>query len=327
MVIRQIKLAFVLCCLIVGIALWRPVATLGQQKPKPAVPAPPAQKPPVNYERFTHQSHLGLVGVPNTNQTRELRCDSCHDRNGAIESIVATTDRNKRLSLRFPGHKACVDCHVVQFTSKPQQTCTICHNTEQGLNARPPQKDFAQRYDFNAFFDAKQHELHVTYSLPNSKKLDCNFCHQQGAKPSFLTIASHPECYACHSPKSGEPKASQKSGCMTCHTTQTPNVQPLSAKYTSRAYGALFTHKAHVGFVNNDCGACHTIDGGYNRPTPTSIRIKEHLTPGERSGRGCFSCHDGGTHYGRKVFSGETSGGACNRCHTRSDYKVFPTQG
>jgi len=325
MLIRRIKLAFALCCLAAATGMWDPFITRGQQKPKPAAPAQAAPKPPVNYERFTHKSHLGQVAVPNTNQKRELKCDSCHDRRDKIESIVATTDRNKRLSLKFPGHKACVDCHVIQFTSRPQQTCTICHDAKGGLNARPPQRDFARRYDFNAFFDAKQHELHVGYQFTNGAKLNCNFCHQQTAKPSLLTIASHPECYACHAPTSGDQKASRKSGCVVCHPAQMPNPQPFSAKYVSRAYGALFTHKAHVGFVNGDCSACHTINGGYNRPTPTSIRIKEHLTPNERSGRGCFSCHDGGVHYGRRVFSGETSGGACDKCHTRADYKVFPT--
>lgn len=325
MLIRRIKLTFAFCCFFSIVVYWHPFTTFSQQSSKPAVPAQTAPKAPVNYERFTHKTHVGQVTVPSTNQARELKCDSCHDRTLALDAIVATTDRNKRLSLKFPGHKACVDCHVVQFTSRPQQTCTICHDTKGGLNARPPQRDFAQRYDFNAFFDAKQHELHVGYQFPKGDKLSCNYCHQQGGKASFLTIASHPECYACHAPASGQEKASQKSDCLTCHTAQTPAPQPFSAKYVSRAYGALFTHKAHVGFVNGDCSACHTITGGYNRPTPTSIRIKEHLTPNERSGRGCFSCHDGGVHYGRRVFSGETSGGACDKCHTRADYKVFPT--
>jgi Cytochrome c7 and related cytochrome c len=323
--IRRIKLGLAVCCLISTGIVWRPLTTLGQQTPKPAAPAPAAPKPPPNYEKFTHQSHLGQVMVPNTSQTRELKCDSCHDRRDPIDTLVNTTDRNKRLRLRFPGHKACVDCHVIQFTARPQQTCIICHDTKGGLNARPPQRDFRDRYDFNAFFDAKQHELHTGYQFTNGKQLDCNYCHQPMAKPTSLGIASHPECYACHAPASGDAKASQKSGCLTCHTAQTPNPQPFSAKYVSRAYGALFTHKAHVGYVNNNCNACHTINGGYNQPTPTSIRIKEHLTPGERSGRGCFSCHDGGVHYGRKVFSGETDGGACNKCHTRADYKVNPS--
>jgi hypothetical protein len=332
MMTSKVKPAVVLCCLI--IVLWRPFVSAEQQQSKPTNAGQAPAQTPINYERFTHQTHLGQVKVPNTNFARDLKCDSCHERPDAkmiAAGIVATTERNRRLSLKFPGHKACVECHIVQFTSKPQQTCTICHNPEQGLSARPPQRDFPPRYDFNAFFDAKQHELHVTYTLPGAgQKLDCNFCHKQTAKPSFLTIASHAECYVCHSPKSGDQKGSQKSGCVVCHTEMATGVQPFSAKYVSRAYGAQFTHKAHVAYVNGDCSACHTISGGYNRPTPTSIRVKQHLSPAERSGRGCFSCHDGGVHYGRKVFSGEPGsegGGSCNKCHTRNDLKVIPSAG
>ncbi len=332
---ERVKIALVFCCFAICIGLLNPFAARGQQKNKQSLPAAaPTPQQPVDYNRFTHKSHEGMVKVPNTNFARELKCDSCHERPDAktiASGIVATTDRNKQLSLKFPGHKACVECHVVQFTSKPQQTCVICHDTQQGLNARPPQRNFPQRYDYNAFFDAKQHELHVTYTLPtNGRKLDCTFCHQQTAKPALLTIASHPECYVCHSPNSGDQKGSQKSGCVACHTQTATNVQPFSAKYVSRAYGAQFTHKAHVTYVNGDCSACHTISGGYNRPVPTSITIKQHLNPGERAGRGCFSCHDGKNHYGRTVFSGEPEGqgrSSCTRCHTRDDFKVFLTSG
>ncbi|HKX28360.1 MAG TPA: cytochrome c3 family protein [Blastocatellia bacterium] len=331
-------------CLLSGAFLLRPFRAQGQQKTAPGQPktAPGQQKPAtqankknINYEKFTHKSHVGTINVPETNHARVLKCDSCHDRptsNDIAGGIVGTTDRNKRFTLKFPGHKACVECHVTQFTARPQQTCTVCHETKEGLNARPPQRDFPLRYDFNAYFDAKQHELHGTYLLPGTnQKTDCNFCHKQEAKPSILTIPSHPECYVCHSPNSGDEKGSKKSDCKACHTDQTLEtlaIQPFSAKYVSRAYGALFTHKAHVDYMSGKCDMCHTIEGGYNRPTPTSIKVKEHQTTGERTGRGCFSCHDGGMHYGRKVFSGEPGsegGGSCNRCHKREDFKVIAT--
>ena len=322
----RLKLALVLLCL-AGCCLLLPRSAA--QSRKSAAPPPAPAPTPINYERFTHQSHTGQVRVPNTSQLRELKCDSCHERTETAKAIVPTTDRNQQLRLKFPGHKACVECHVVQFTARPQLTCTICHETKQGLTARPPQRDFPQRYDFNALFDAKQHELHAGYQYTNGRKLDCAACHQQTGRPSSLTIASHPECYACHAPTSGDAKAAPKSGCIVCHTTMTTaGVQPFSAKLVSRAYGALFTHKTHVDYVRGDCYACHTINGGYNQQTPTALRIKQHLSPSERSGRGCFSCHDGGVHYGRTVFSGEPGsdgGGSCNKCHNRNDYKVFPT--
>jgi hypothetical protein len=331
--IERIKIAIVLCCLVSSAFLLSTFSAQGQQKPNPQ-----PRKEPINYERFTHESHLGTINVPGTNHARILKCDSCHQNLPKAELdkvIVGTTDRNRKFLLKFPGHKACIECHVTQFTALPQQTCTICHQTEggqfNGLPVRPAQRDFPRRYDFNAFFDAKQHELHVTYNLPNSNtKTDCKFCHRDDAKPSFLTIPSHSECFVCHSPASGDQKASQKSDCKSCHTESVKTVQEFSLKYISRAFGAQFTHKAHVEYAAGRCEECHTISGGYMQPAPTSIRIKQHLTPGERSGRGCFSCHDGGLHLGRTVFSGEpgaNGGGSCNKCHIRTDFKVFPTSG
>ncbi len=327
MSIERIKIVLVCCSLAVCLNLFKPPLAQGEQNP--------AGQPPKNYERFTHKSHLGTISVPGTNHARVLKCESCHDRRDPITGLVETTARNQQLSLRFPGHKACVECHISQFTAQPQQTCTICHETRGGqpaeLPARPPQRDFPQRSDFNALFDARQHELHAGYNMPRSvEKLNCNFCHRQEPRPAVLTIAAHPECYLCHSPASTDQKAAQKSGCVACHTAVVSGAQPFSAKYVSRAYGALFTHKSHVGYMNGKCDMCHTISGGYNQPTPTSLKVKQHISPAERSGRGCFSCHDGGMHYGRKVFSGEPGsqgGGSCNKCHTRNDFKVFPSSG
>ena len=340
---EKIKLTLALCGLTVCLALLNPFAARGQQtKPSPAqapTQTPAQSSTPPNYEKFTHKTHTGVVKVPGTNQAHDLKCDSCHDQRDLLKELVPTTARNKDLKLKFPGHKACVECHVQQFTAKPLQTCTICHDTKQGLIARPPQRDFAPRYDFNAFFGAftkkdgtatNQHEMHMTYNLPSGQKTDCSFCHAQTAKPAVLKIASHPECYVCHSPNSGDQKAAQKSGCAVCHTEQQLNARPFSDKYVTRAYGALFTHKSHVGYVNNKCDVCHTISGGYNQNSPVTLRTKAHVTPDQRGGKGCFSCHDGGQHYGRTVFSGEPGtdgGGSCKRCHTREDAKVFPSSG
>ncbi len=328
---EKIKLTLALCCLAACLVVLNPFAARGQQsKPSPTpATATPVATPP-NYERFTHQTHLGVVKVPGTFQAHELKCDSCHDQRDLMKNLVETSERNKQKRLKFPGHKACVECHVQQFTAKPQQTCTICHVAKQGgLGLRPAQRDFPLRYDFNAFFDAKQHETHVTYNLPSGEKTSCNSCHKQTDKPAPLGVAAHAECYVCHSPTSSDQKAAQKSGCIVCHTEQRSDDVSVYGR-PSRAYGALFQHKSHVGYVNNDCRACHTINGGYNQSSPASLKITAHASAEQRGGKGCFTCHDGGQHYGRTVFSGEpgtTGGGSCNKCHTRPDGKVFASSG
>jgi len=301
------------------------VSALGAAQGRRAPRAP-------DYGHFTHASHAGAVKVPGTSQTRELKCDSCHERRAAgarLSELIATPPRNEQLSLTFPGHKACAECHIAQFTSRPPETCSICHQSEAGLGARPPQRDFPARYDYNAFFDTRQHAEHIKYAFADGKQLDCDFCHQPTPKQAALMIPSHPACYACHTPASGDAKAALRAGCAVCHTQTVARVEPHD--YRSRAYGARFTHRTHVGYAGGNCQACHTITGGYNQPQPRpeTIRVKEHLAEGQRGGRGCFSCHDGGTHYGRQVFSGEyppSGSAACDRCH-RENFKVFAEGG
>lgn len=282
-----------------------------------------------DYSHFTHKTHSGAVKIPGSQETQELKCDSCHERQVSrafAVKLVGTTERNNRLQVDFPGHKACVECHITQFTLRPLQTCAICHSQEQGLTSRPPQRDFPARHDYNAYFDGKQHTDHVnTHALPDGGKLNCGYCHKPTSKQVALTIPSHAECYVCHAPASSDAKANLKAGCGTCHTQVVDSVEPFSKKYTSRAYGASFTHRTHVAYADGKCDACHTIEGRYNQPlpAPSRIRVKEHLSPGERSGRGCFSCHNGGTRYGRLVFSGEDAG-ACVKCHKIQDKKGRP---
>ncbi len=289
----------------------------------------PEKPKQTDYSRFTHQSHAGSVKIPGTGSTRELKCDSCHERSATPKSVVENPARNQHLGLSFPGHRACIECHVVQFTSRSLTTCTICHETAQGLTSRPPQREFPRRYDYNLFFDTKQHEAHGGYQYPDGKKLDCAACHQPTQKRIARLIPSHPECYACHTPASRDEKAAKKSGCAVCHTQIATSV--AARDYRSLAYGARFSHDTHVGYAKADCSACHTISGGYNRPAakPGTMRVRQHTTDRERSGKGCFSCHDGGSHGGRTVFSGEygpSGQGACAKCHGE-ELKVFPASG
>lgn len=338
--LKRVKIALTLASLALCAILVGPFDARGQQSNKssgkksvkqsaPAVLEQPQAKKPVDYNRFTHESHLGRIKVPNTNFARDLECGSCHERPTDREiaaSIIATTDRNKQLSLKFPGHKACVECHVVQFTSKPQQTCVICHSTDQGLNARPPQRNFPERYDFNAFFDTKQHQLHYDYKLSDGKQLKCDFCHKPTQKALAVTIPSHSECYVCHAPGSFDEKAKVKSNCVVCHTDRlTSRPEPYSAKLESRAFGAKFSHVEHVKYI--DCKDCHSIQGIYNQYSPTSPTVKQHNTASQSGGRGCFSCHDGRQHYGRIVFSGDIAQD-CGKCHNmKGEPKVFKARG
>jgi hypothetical protein len=329
----KLKLALImLCvvgCLIATLVRTQPSAAQAVANPA-ALPAAQVSPTAKDYSKFLHKDHAGQVKVPGTSQTRNLDCAYCHERNPDLtvaQAEVGTTKRNQRLQIKFPSHKACTECHIQQFTAQPLQTCTICHDNQQGLSARPPQRDFPRRYDFNSFFDSAQHAAHTNYKAPGkAEAIGCAFCHKSRSKPAALSIGAHNECYVCHAPNSGDQKAAQKSGCNACHTQMAESPAPYSVKYTSRAWGAQFTHAQHAGQYGIACSQCHTVQGGYNQPVPTSIKTKQHLSNAERSGKGCFSCHDGSSHNGRNVFSGEDFG-SCDKCHTRADKKVFAIPG
>ena len=64
----------------------------------------------VDYNKFTHKAHAGSVKVPGTQQTRELKCDYCHDRTVPPSTLVASPERNKKIQLDFPQHRSCIEC-------------------------------------------------------------------------------------------------------------------------------------------------------------------------------------------------------------------------
>ncbi len=101
--------------------------------------------PIADYSNFSHSSpkeHADLMARSN--------CASCHRRSdGSLEP-------------KFPLHKDCTGCHLVQFTagnnsSAVNPICTICHKPE-GLNSsNAPLKSFPRLMSFAAEFDHGQH--------------------------------------------------------------------------------------------------------------------------------------------------------------------------
>src|SRR5262249_56195987 len=71
--LKRVKIAIALGSLALCLSLAGPFAASGQQskksfgkQPAPALAEQSPAKQPVDYNRFTHQSHLGLIKVPNT---------------------------------------------------------------------------------------------------------------------------------------------------------------------------------------------------------------------------------------------------------------------
>src|SRR2546423_669359 len=78
-----------------------------------ALSAPPVRADE-DYSKFSHKS----------DSHSRLACASCHVR------------ADNSATPRFPGHKACTDCHLAEFITPKIPLCNICHSSLSGSN--PP---------------------------------------------------------------------------------------------------------------------------------------------------------------------------------------------
>ncbi|HNB69600.1 MAG TPA: cytochrome c3 family protein [Acidobacteriota bacterium] len=213
----------------------------------PGVPAiiPVTLKQGTDISKFTHKSHERRPkpdGTPDP-AGEMVSCESCHQRE---KNITAP---------EFPGHSACLTCHLKEFNSVDASSigmCTICHQNLDTIDA--PLVSFPARKSYNTFFDVQQHQNHVNYSFPDkpNEKVACAFCHpsqDKGVKVGFpgyperkfdgalvtlvkngvgVAFPAHPECYACHTEQGGkvtpgahtvQPGALGPGNCAACHPT------------------------------------------------------------------------------------------------------------
>jgi c(7)-type cytochrome triheme protein len=219
----------------------------------------------------------------------QIKCDACHVRRAdAVKPVM-------------PGHRACIACHIREFTSKEFGICSNCH---EGIKAvQPKVLTFPERQTFGTEFS---HKTHATY-VSGERRADCSSCHAvAGARTTF---PAHRECYVCHKAPD-QVKAGEKAGganCGECHTT-TGDKKPPSAM--SKAYNYRFTHQVHAQREGISCSECHKMLPGESAAQVSVPQLREHRGAGFQ---GCGSCHNG-----RRAFGGELVSNACARCHGRN---------
>jgi c(7)-type cytochrome triheme protein len=245
-----------------------------------------------DYSKFSHskpREHAGLMGSSN--------CVSCHRRSDS--SPVP----------RFPVHKDCTGCHLVEFTaatSSDNPICTICH-TKEGINLpTPPLRNFSALRSFNAQFDHAQHMEGIEAARPQNGCVDCHTLAVRGIVETIpARLNAHGGCYKCHSPGG---RASNSSSCGDCHK--------LGISYTptptaARAYRVGFSHAKHGPRQGLSCESCHNIVGR-NLPQAkqvSSIFTMEHR-PISRT-PSCMTCHNDKRAFGDKGPNFDV----CKRCH------------
>ena len=248
-----------------------------------------AQGPQLDYSKFLHHSQ----------RHSSLACNSCHER----------TDNSA--TPRFPGHKACTDCHRGQFTTPQVPMCVICHTDVSSSN--PPLKNFPASFNepFNVKFDHAQHNTGAA-----RPQRGCAGCHnapvQRGAGLSIpANVAAHNNCYTCHTPSSKSNAGREIASCGVCHDQKA--YRPTSTN--ARSYRYAFRHTDHDARERLECADCHKLTAGAPQTRQVSSpTAAEHFVT--TRGMTCLTCHNGKRSFGDLAFKD------CKRCHTGPTFRM-----
>lgn len=243
-----------------------------------------AFEPQGDATRFSHS----------TPRHASLACASCHER------------PDNSPAPRWPGHKACTDCHVQQFVTQGGGLCLNCHVNVEGNN--PPLKAFPGLSGFKMLFD---HAKHATGGGRPAE--GCASCHRPMRRGVALSIpagaSAHNNCYSCHTPQSRGP-AGDISSCATCHAQGGYRRTPTNAK----AYTVSFSHAAHGARQGLRCDDCHQVRAGVGQGRQVTATLPtQHFGSGRA--QNCMTCHNN-----RRAFGGDDFAD-CKRCHKGQTFR------
>ncbi len=248
---------------------------------------PSAKKPP-DYSKFLHSTHN------EKNKKGKLVCQDCH-----------AVSREQVDRTQLPPHKACMRCHVEQFTAKDQKICSVCH-TNQIVNKVPQLAQFPNFERPTQFQDVMNHKVHVDPHDPAIAQFHmlakCDACHKLSPEKIYETVPGHPECQTCHNKPRVKPAMSD---CAGCHRLR-PGNREVSQNTYLRPVSGKFNHQHHEidpkTHVKIDCAKCHV--GVMESKTLASLKPP----PMDR----CTGCHNGAVVAKKRIFSW----GYCLKCHT-----------
>ena len=251
----------------------------------------------LDYSKFSHsnpQEHADLMARSN--------CESCHRRN------------DSSLAPRFPVHKDCTGCHLIQFTSSDSSSavnliCVICHTSQSLDSTNPPTRSFPALRSFVAEFDHAQHLQGKESARPSAGCTACHNSTRRGVGQSIpARLGAHQTCYQCHS--AGK-QASSLSACGICHALGRYSPTTTNA----RAFRAGFSHVDHGARVRLTCTSCHNVraQGLPQAKQVGFISPTQHFSSARA--QTCTTCHNG-----RRAF-GDTNTHDCKRCHKRDGFR------
>ncbi len=250
-------------------------------------PATTNANSPEDYSKFSHKSY----------SHSQKACTSCHQR---VDNSVIP---------RWPGHKACTDCHLAQFVTPTLPMCAICHSSLSTGN--PPVSAFPSKFNdgFNVKFDHAQHNRGD--AKPSSGCAEChkNVLRRGVAMTIPAGLSSHNICYQCHTP--GKTSGGRDiSTCGACHSAS--GYRRTSTN--SIAFGVSFSHAEHGPKQRLSCEECHSLREGLPQTQQVSSpRATQHFPIGRQLS--CASCHNNKRAFGEADFDD------CARCHSGTTFK------
>jgi len=280
------------------------VSVVSSARPESAAETPGTQRVQRELAPFAlvlQGAELDYSNFKHTSQRHaSIACDTCHQRS------------DNSATPRFPGHKACIGCHLAQFVTPNVPMCVICHTDVK--NSNPPQKSFPARFNesFNMKFDHAQH-----MSGAARPQNGCAACHSRtGGRAAALSIpagiGAHNQCYSCHTPTSKSASGREIASCGVCHEQKSYARTAANA----RAFRFAFSHAKHGPGQRLECADCHRLAPGAPQSRQVSSpAVAEHF-PSAR-GQGCLTCHNG-----KRSFGGDLAFKDCRRCHTSASFKM-----
>lgn len=264
------------------------VSCIKQAKTDVTITAKDKNPPPAlkisdkDYSRFSHS-------VP---EHDKIECDSCHKR------------ESNSLALKYPGHDACISCHLNEYTNPQSGICAVCHDDLQQVPAT--MKSFPVRFNegFNMKFDHAAHERGA-----GRPAAGCATCHQpRGAGKTIPAgINTHATCFTCHTPESNI------GSCNYCHE-MAPYQRTVPS---SKLFKAVFSHKDHTFRQGVNCADCHTVKAGAPQSKQVGAPVPvQHFSSG--GAISCRTCHNGSRAFGEENFTN------CQRCHQGGGFDMIP---
>ena len=198
-------------------ALWVSICCLAaltiaasSQRRKPVV----ANKPSVDYSRFSHQT-----------EQHQTACASCHMFPSKNWQTVRKGDEAFADVTEYPEHRACLSCHRQQFFARERPVPPICSNCH--VNATPTD---TARHPFpslgEAFLSTPKgrdfvSDFRVLFPHDKHADADCADCHKTRQPPGKFQARplTHDACFTCHNQESE--LAPLPPSCDACHKLST----------------------------------------------------------------------------------------------------------